>query len=76
MKFETELFAWHVFKNPQFESVIIFFKFVHLYLLLYLLCYQNLRLIFWEIMFTFYSIWWQFLLLEFWQWHSSFKFAA
>ena len=38
MKFER-LLAQHVFKNPQFESVIIFFKFVHPCLLLYLLCY-------------------------------------
>ena len=38
MKFER-LLVEHVFKNPQFESVIIFFKFVHPCLLLYLLCY-------------------------------------
>ena len=27
------------FQNPHFQSVLIFFKFVHLGLLLYLLCY-------------------------------------
>ena len=29
------------FQNPHFQSVLIFFKFVHLGLLLYLLCYQH-----------------------------------
>ena len=28
-------------QNPHFQSVLIFFKFVHLGLLLYLLCYQH-----------------------------------
>ena len=49
-------------------------KFVHPCLLLYLLCYLYLLLMFWAVIFMIHSIWWQFLLLEFWQilGHSSF----
>ena len=42
MNFEKLLdLNWQVFKNPQFQSVLIIFKFVHLDLLLSLLCYLN-----------------------------------
>ena len=33
-----KLLGLQVFKNAQFQSVLIFFKFVHPFLLLYLLC--------------------------------------
>ena len=46
------------------QSVSVFLKFVHLYLLLYLMCYLYL-LMFWAVIFVIYSVWWQFLRLEF-----------
>ena len=54
MNFEKLLdLNWQVFKNPQFQSVLIIFKFVHLGLLLSLLCYLKLLLFifFWAIIF-------------------------
>ena len=41
------------FQNPQLQSVTIFFKFVHLCLLLYLLCYLYLLLTFWLLFLSF-----------------------
>ena len=43
-------------KKPQLQSVSIFFKFVHPYLLLYFQCYLHLHLTFWEVIFTFHLI--------------------
>ena len=43
-------------KKPQLQSVSIFFKFVHPYLLLYFQCYLHLHLTFWEVIFLFHLI--------------------
>ena len=51
------------------QSVLIFFKLVHPYLLLYFLCYLNLLLMFWALVSysLFHSIWRQLQVLQFWR---------
>ena len=55
VKNKKKLLGQKVFKNPQFQSVFIFFKCVHLCLLS--LYYQYLLWMFWSIIFMFDSIW-------------------
>ena len=57
---------WASFPKPQLQSASIFFKFIHPCFLLYLLCHLYPLLTFWAVIFMFPSIWWRFLMAEFW----------
>ena len=64
------------------KAVSVLFKFAHLFLLLYLLCYPYWQFfmsfpMFWAVYFIVYSVWWWFPLFEFWliKWHSSFNYS-
>ena len=53
------------FQLTQFQSVSVFFKFVHPCLISYVLCYLYLLLMFSAVIFTLFVIWWQFQPFEF-----------
>ena len=48
------------FKKRQLQSVSVFFKFVHPFFLLHLLCYFYLLFTFWVVIFMFHLVWWRF----------------
>ena len=48
------------FKKRQLQSVSVFFKFVHPFLLLHLLCYFYLLFMFWAVILMFHLVWWRF----------------
>ena len=54
------------FQKPKFQSVLIFFMFSHLYLLLYLLSHLYHLLMSSVVIFMFHSSWWQFPQPTFW----------